>query len=174
MNKNMKKNCCVITCLMLVVVVVCLVINKYRNENMENQNVMGNVAQAVDLAATVHQPTQPPEDDEGDSSEEKFTEHASTDCMPKETLTPEELLPQDTGANAWSLSQPQGSGSLKDKNFLQAGYNIGINTVGQTLRNANMQLRSDPPNPQVAVSPWQQSTINADTNRKPFEIGGCA
>ena len=174
MNKNMKKNCCVITCLMLVVVVLCLVINKYRNENMENQNVMGNVAPAVDLAAAVHQPTEDEDEDEDDSSEEKFTEQASTDCMPKETLTPEELLPQDTGANAWSLSQPQGSGSLKDKNFLQAGYNIGINTVGQTLRNANMQLRSDPPNPQVAVSPWQQSTISADTNRKPFEIGGCA
>ena len=95
-------------------------------------------------------------------------------CLPKDQLMPQELLPQDTPANQWSLANPQGSGTLKDKNFLQAGYHVGINTVGQTLRNANMQLRSDPPNPQVQVSPWQQTTINPDTNRKPMEIGGCA
>jgi hypothetical protein len=46
--------------------------------------------------------------------------------------------------------------------------------VGQTLRNANLQIRSEPPNPQVAVSPWLNSTIEPDINRRPFEIGGCA
>lgn len=95
-------------------------------------------------------------------------------CLPKDQLMPQELLPQDSPANQWSLANPQGSGTLKDKNFLQAGYHVGINTVGQTLRNANLQLRSDPPNPQVQVSPWQQTTINPDLNRKPFEIGGCS
>lgn len=94
-------------------------------------------------------------------------------CWPKEQLTPNELLPQDN-STAWAQVNPQGSGTLKDKNFLQAGHHIGINTVGQTLRNANLQLRSEPPNPQVKVSPWIQSTINPDTNRKPLEIGGCA
>ena len=93
-------------------------------------------------------------------------------CFPKDQLTPEELLPQDT-ANEWSKVNPSGAGSLKDRNFLQAGHNIGINTVGQTLRNANLQLRSEPPNPQVKVSPWMQSTIEPDVNRAPFEIGGC-
>jgi hypothetical protein len=57
-------------------------------------------------------------------------------------------------------------------NFLTAGYHIGINTVGQTLRNANRQLRSEPLNPQVPVSPWLQTTIEPDTNRRPLEIGG--
>ena len=69
---------------------------------------------------------------------------------------------------------PSGEGSLKDRNFLQSGYHIGINTVGQTLRNANLQLRSEPPCPQVRVSPWLQATIEPDVSRKPFEIGGCA
>ena len=97
----------------------------------------------------------------------------SGNCWPKEQLTPNELLPQDN-STAWAQVNPQGSGTLKDRNFLQAGHHIGINTVGQTLRNANLQLRSEPPNPQVNVSPWIQSTINPDTNRKPLEIGGCA
>ena len=43
---------------------------------------------------------------------------------------------------------------------------------GESLRNANRQLRSEPANPQVKVSPWIQSTIEPDTNRKPLEIGG--
>ena len=61
----------------------------------------------------------------------------------------------------------------KNNNFLNAGFHVGINTVGQSLRNANLQLRSEPPNPQMKVSPWMQSTIEADTNRKIMEIGGC-
>ena len=94
-------------------------------------------------------------------------------CFPKDQLTPQELLPQDS-ANAWAKSNPDGVGSLKDKNFLQSAHHIGVNTVGQTLRNANLQLRSEPANPQVKVSPWAQSTIEPDMNRKPMEIGGCA
>ena len=110
-------------------------------------------------------------------------EHFSTnqDCQvernltsfPKDQLTAQELLPQDN-SSLWAQVNPSGEGSLKDRNFLQSGYHIGINTVGQTLRNANLQLRSEPPCPQVKVSPWLQSTIESDVSRKPFEIGGCA
>ena len=91
--------------------------------------------------------------------------------MNKASLTATELLPQDTVSNKWANANPTGSGTLQDVNLLQAGHHIGINTVGQTLRNANLQLRSDPPNPQVKVSPWLQSTITPDTNRQPLEIG---
>jgi hypothetical protein len=93
-------------------------------------------------------------------------------CFPREQISPQELLPQDNSSQ-WAQVYPSGEGSLKNRNFLQASNLIGINTVGQTLRNANLQLRSEPPNPQVAVSPWMQSTIDPDTNRRPLEIGGC-
>ncbi len=94
-------------------------------------------------------------------------------CFPKEMLTPEELKPQDN-SSLWAQVNPAGEGTLKGRSFLQAGHHIGINTVGQTLRNANLQLRSEPPNPQVLVSPWNQTTIEPDVNRRPLEIGGCA
>lgn len=94
-------------------------------------------------------------------------------CFPKEMLTPEELKPQDN-SSLWAQVNPAGEGSLKGRSFLQAGHNIGINTVGQTMRNSNLQIRSEPPNPQVSVSPWNQTTIEPDTARKPLEIGGCA
>ena len=94
-------------------------------------------------------------------------------CFPKEMLTPEELKPQDN-SSLWAQVNPAGEGTLKGRSFLQAGHNIGINTVGQTMRNANLQIRSEPPCPQVSVSPWNQTTIEPDTARKPLEIGGCA
>ena len=95
------------------------------------------------------------------------------DCFPRDQLTPAELLPGDANSK-WAQSVPAGQGELGDQNFLAAGFHIGVNTVGQTLRNANRQLRSEPPNPQVRVSPWLQSTIEPDTNRRPLEIAGCA
>lgn len=93
-------------------------------------------------------------------------------CFPKEQLLPEELLPQDN-SSTWAQVNPQGSGSLKDKNFLQSGFHSGIDTIGSSLRNSNLQLRSEPPNPQVVVSPWMQTTIQPDTNRRALEISGC-
>ncbi len=93
--------------------------------------------------------------------------------MGNDQLTAKDLLPQDQ-SSVWAQVNPDGQGTLADKNFLQAGYHIGINTVGQTLRNANLQLRSEPPCPQVQVSPWLQSTIDPDVSRRPMEIGGCA
>ncbi len=101
-----------------------------------------------------------------------MTKREDKSSFPQSQLTAAELLPQDNSSQ-WAQVYPTGEGSLKDRNFLQAGYHIGINTVGQTLRNANQQLRSEPPNPQVKVSPWLQSTIEPDMGRKPFEIGGC-
>jgi hypothetical protein len=63
-----------------------------------------------------------------------------------------------------------GTGSLKGKNFLSAGALIGVNSVGQTLRNANYQLRSEPPNPQVPVSVFNTTTIEPDVSRRALEI----
>lgn len=93
-------------------------------------------------------------------------------CHPKDSLSPEELLPQDY-SSTWAKCNPMGAGGLEGKNFLDAGHHIGINTVGQTLRNSNLSLRSEPPNPQVVVSPWAQSTISPDTSRRYFEVGSC-
>jgi hypothetical protein len=94
-----------------------------------------------------------------------------SECYPKDVLSSADLLPRDANS-LWAQVNPSGQGSLADQNFLTAGFHIGINTVGQTLRNANRQLRSEPLNPQVKVSPWLQTTIEPDINRRPLEIQG--
>lgn len=95
-------------------------------------------------------------------------------CFPRDRLSTEDLLPKDAANSRWAQMNPAGQGDVKDQNYLTAGYHVGINTVGQSLRNANLQLRSEPPNPQVPVSPWNISTIEPDMNRAPLEIGSSA
>jgi hypothetical protein len=90
-------------------------------------------------------------------------------CYPRDQLTPSELLPKDPNST-WAQQNPMGTGSLKGKNFLSAGALIGVNTVGQSLRNGNYQFRSEPPNPQLPVSVWNQSTIEPDVNRRNLEV----
>jgi len=95
---------------------------------------------------------------------------APAGCYPRDQLTPTELLPADQNT-IYAQQNPMGVGSLKGKNFLSAGALIGVNTVGQSLRNANLQLRSEPPNPQVPVSIFLQSTIGPDVSHRPLEVG---
>ena len=83
---------------------------------------------------------------------------------------PADLLPKDTNSQ-WAQLNPAGKGDLANINLLKAGYHIGIDTIGQTLRNPNLQIRSEPPNPQVNVGPWNLSTIEADFMRPPLELG---
>lgn len=100
------------------------------------------------------------------------TQKLPSDCFPKDRLTAEDLLPKDAANNKFSQMSPAGQGSLQDVNLLSAGHQIGISTIAGSLRNANLQIRSEPPNPQTVVSPWLQSTITGDTMRRPLEIGG--
>ena len=93
-----------------------------------------------------------------------------TSCYPQNTLTPKDLLPQgkEEEIEQWDENNPAQEGILKGVNFLDAGFHIGVNTVGQSLRNANLNLRAEPPNPRVQVSPWLNTTIDQDLTRKPL------
>ena len=92
-------------------------------------------------------------------------------CSPNgSNQNPADLLPKDTNSQ-WAQLNPAGKGDLANINLLKAGYHIGIDTIGQTLRNANLQIRSEPPNPQVNVGPWNASTITPDFMRPSLELG---
>jgi len=95
--------------------------------------------------------------------------NAPSNCYPKNQLNATELLPADPNSK-WAQVNPQGAGDIAGKNYLNAGALIGVNTVGQSLRNASHDLRSEFANPQVAVSPWFNSTIEPDINRRVLEI----
>jgi hypothetical protein len=87
-------------------------------------------------------------------------------------LSPEELLPKGGLGASWAATNPVGLADLKGQTaLLSPGYHYGINTVGQTLRNANLDVRSDPPNPRKNVGPFLNSTIEPDLMRRQLEIG---
>lgn len=90
-------------------------------------------------------------------------------CSQAPPQDPAALLPKDENSQ-WAQLNPRGQGSLENVNLLSAGQLIGIDTVGNTLRNANLQVRSEPPNPQQNVGPWNNTTIAPDMMRRPLEI----
>ena len=83
------------------------------------------------------------------------TQFMSSNLLPKEDPQQEEFA--------------EFAPSLDGKNFVDA-YKYVFGSQSQSLRNANRQLRSDPPNPQDAVCPWLQSTIVPEKRRQ-LDIG---
>jgi len=86
-------------------------------------------------------------------------------------VNPGDLLPKDSNANFGQSMGPDSVPNPVIVDLLKAGTHIGLDTIGQTLRNANYQLRSDPIIPKSYVCPWNQSTIEPDLGRVPLELG---
>ena len=92
----------------------------------------------------------------------------------QQVANPSDLLPKDQNSQ-WAALNPvaMNQGSVLMPDLLTSGYHIGLDTIGQTLKNANYQLRSDPVIQKSQVGPWNQSTIEPGFN-VPFELGeGC-
>ena len=131
----------------------------------ENKNKSSDDPNAP-LAVSSHAGIQPADEKPNEYS---LVNETQTMAAPQ-TSSSSDLLPID-GNNQWAQLSPAGAGELQGINLLKSGYHIGIDTIGQTLRNANLQIRSEPPNPQINVGPWNQSTISPDLMRTPLELG---
>lgn len=167
----------------LCIVVIYAVVNsysasKFMGEGLDGLEVGGMEPQGP-LSNDPSYPTAPnPHSEGGDQASSMGQEgrHPSgQQTYLQSVLTPLELLPKGGLGASWAATNPVGLGDLKGGNFLTSGYHAGINTIGTTLRNANLDLRSDPPNPRKAVSPFLNTTIEPDLYRSEFEIGerGC-
>jgi hypothetical protein len=89
--------------------------------------------------------------------------------MNKPVTNPSDLLPSDNNSS-WSNMNPVSD--LKNINLLNPTQMVGINTQGSSLRNSNLQLRSEPANPRTLTNcPWNNTTIESDKFRRPLEIG---
>lgn len=98
----------------------------------------------------------------------------SGDCFPRDkSLTASDLLPKDAANSTWAQVVPASQGDVDNQNYLSAGFHVGVNTVSSSRKIASHDLRSSPPNPKLAVSPWMNSTVEPDQSRKYFEIGEC-
>jgi hypothetical protein len=81
--------------------------------------------------------------------------------MNKGTGLASSLLPREV-ASAEDFGQFAPEDILKGQNFLEPRKQIGFpETIGGALRNANQQIRKDPPNPKDPYV-WNNSTIVPD------------
>lgn len=90
-------------------------------------------------------------------------------CDKKSVNNPADLLPSDQNSE-WARLNPSGQGDISQVTGLEAGHHLGM--TSQVLRNANLQLRSDPPIPSGAnTGPFNQPTIGPDNGRVQLELG---
>ena len=90
--------------------------------------------------------------------------------MPKESrqaLTSAQLLPREENKD-WFQVPNSKFNLLQAVNLEIPEIKIGVDTVGQSRKNATYDLRAAPPNPKFVVSPWSNSTIEPDYNTKPL------
>jgi len=153
-------------------------LNKFFN-NKEQENFESYKEELKELAATAEQEKLDKYDAQGVSQEspeeqleevEKLIVDQEKALVEQEEVKPSELLPAESNADEWARANPKGEGSLELKNFTEAAFHIGVDTQGNSLRNANLQIRSEPPNPIKQVSIFNNSTIGPDPFRRPLEI----
>lgn len=81
----------------------------------------------------------------------------------------DDLLPNDVNKDWFETDFSQAKVKVDQDNLINTErYVVGVNTVGQSLKNASYDLRAAPPNPKVTVSPWNQSSIEPDYNIRPL------
>ena len=84
------------------------------------------------------------------------------------------LLPSPDGSGKFEgfESCDTATNLLANQVFLSPGGQIGFNTVSGSLRNSNLSIRSDPPNPIIPVGQWNLSSIYPDLTRRPLDGDG--
>ena len=171
MNGSNKKLFNVILGLGIVVVIVVL-FNYNNNKSSVMDNMYDKGLQGSSLSMDSSSNTVEPSSDQNNflTVSGLNTSTGVSSCNNQQVVNPSDLLPKD-GNSEWSNINPANA-DLKNLNLLSAGQLIGINTVGSSLRNPNMQERSEPVIPKTNIGPWNNSTIDADTLRRPLEIGG--
>lgn len=93
-----------------------------------------------------------------DLNKNNVTKYSATDYLPKEVN--DDWFNTDFSQAKYKMND--------DKLINTDKYIIGINTVGQSLKNASYDIRGSVNVPKYTVSPWNNSTIEPDYNIKPL------
>lgn len=80
-----------------------------------------------------------------------------------------DYLPKEINDDWFNTDFSQAKYKMNDDKLINTDkYIIGINTVGQSLKNASYDIRGAVNVPKYTVSPWNNSTIEPDYNIKPL------
>jgi len=135
-------------------------------DNMDTKEpLVGEAKEAVKDVVNAVTGSETKKDKEEMSNKEGFEGYSTQDVA-----NPAQLLPNDANSQ-WASLNPVSQSNPQIPDLLSAGYHIGLDTIGQTMKNANLQLRSDPVIQKSDSGPWNQSTIEPDLMRVPLEVG---
>jgi hypothetical protein len=165
----------------IVAVVAFFLYRMYDRETLDNISFGSQVALASDASAPVASPSQQQATLVSQPADTTLAPVAPTSVVANldqligtsnGSLTTDQLLPQYDSASAFAKDNPVAA-LLKEQNFLQAGYHIGINTVVQSNKIPYNDIRSLPPIPKTVVGPWMQSSYDepAGSGRRHLDIG---
>ena len=80
-----------------------------------------------------------------------------------------DYLPKEVNDDWFNTDFSQAKYKMNDDKLINTDkYIIGINTVGQSLKNASYDIRGAVNVPKYTVSPWNNSTVEPDYNIKPL------
>ena len=151
----------------VVAIVVYSMTNYSKSKGMvlDSMTTAGPVRPSKSTGNEVFESSKPASIDQPECLASTNSEYKSVD-----TAAPQDLLPVDKNSEFAKLN-PISSGKQDLPDLLQAGSLIGIDTIGQTLKNPNLQLRSDPTIQKKNIGPWNNSTFEPDLARVPLELG---
>ena len=84
-----------------------------------------------------------------------------------DTVKPADLLPVDTN-DRWQ--KENNLPGLKMPDLMSADFMIGRDSIGQSLKNPNLQIRADPPIPRISGNLWNNSNIDEDRTQVELDI----
>jgi len=137
---------------------------KYPSDKGNNDSIFNfapnddNISQGADLDNAFQTPLQNnPTSDVVNLNQNNVKNYNSKDFLPQEVN------------DSWFDTDFSQAKYLVDDSLINTNrYVIGINTVGQSLKNASYDIRGTVPNPKFSISPWNNSTYEPDYNIKPL------
>lgn len=121
------------------------------NNQMQNKDVQLNDTMASQFASF--------------NSEGNAPCGSNQNCSPEELFDSDKMLPQEVNDD-WFQNVPEPV-SVKNRHLINVTRPIGVNTIGNSTRNASYDLRGTIANPREVVSPFLNSSIEPDFNIKP-------
>jgi len=84
----------------------------------------------------------------------------------KDLMNSEKLLPQEVNQNFFDVVEDPIK--VKNRHLININKPIGIDSIGSSLKNPSWDIRGDIVNPRFVVSPWNQSSIEANIQSSGF------
>jgi len=71
------------------------------------------------------------------------------------------FLPKSSQNKYFDVPEPT---VVKNRHLIDVTRHVGVDTQGSSMKNATHDIRGEPANPKMNVSPWMQSSIQPDDN----------